>query len=983
MEIFSRDVVLRWMESSKITAVAWCNNDLVIGNDAGELHAFQCPELQGPVEAEVYKYAKVSNQKIASITPLEPEGWILVLNSNGDLYSINSMFKGQPSILVKNVTCVARQFEWIYFDSTITQNAKGTLCPLNEFCVGTDGKMYIYAAQGGKLTPKRCISVDGMVLSASWINNTIVVGTKEAYYIMDAECKTCRELCSLQTGDLDSEVVPLTTPCVDGDVMVICQNIGIFYNTQTMALSKKNTILWRNRLEALGCASPFIIGITVDRIVEVYGVRDQLPYQVIDQTSAKYVHFMPQWECMLSATPNVVMALKHKTYHQTIAEAVESKDIKQVLHIANVYFATEDPQQVEEKKLAHTIAGWMRFNDLNFPLAFHHFTLGNVDIVYLLQFWNHYADIALPESYVSNEAVPMLLRQYIPNATGIREFVERRYGQRKSELASKSTVAKLVELANVSFAAFLLKHLNNNALLQTKGIDMSDFQRTLKANIEKTCLLLLAECDDPKCSIIINRPKEETFLDLDSCKEHLIKMEKNEVLAKLLIQQKRYKEAMNIMVNYITDNVGSGHKDEIALEIKSVCCELANCLNTLIEQSQKHKDEVNKNTKKEEIHDILTTYLPVLLATYPNAALDVLTTNHAIMPFSTDQIIAMIDMHAPKSYCDSKMGMRIKYLEDLVMKNKHGGIHENTLLAQCYISELTVKRKNNDSKDDRNRAIKTMLIELMESNKSFNMSKLEDMLMKLNMVETTVLLNNKLNKHEEALRTLFQLWNKDNRLKACEAYCLCFGEIETSFDTSTMDMPFKRLFSNFDYWMQRANEWPLTKYEMYSINTSDASIDRLLLKLLNIIVQESQSDDTCIYLARDLLAKYIPLCTHNAAISGSAIVEIMPESWNFAIFANILMQLQLKALHEERTAAMRRGLTRSLRSQTAKQLYKLTCVPPITVDARSICAICQEPIKLGMSIAIPPPKQTEGGQKQTPRQHTIMHEECGRKVHDH
>ncbi|GFE53729.1 TGF beta receptor associated protein, putative [Babesia ovis] len=982
MEIFGREVFLRWMESSKITAVAWCYNNLIIGNDAGELYAFQAVDLQGPVEADVYKFAKVSNQSIACICPLEPEEWILVLNENGDLYSINAFFKGPFSMLCKNVTCVVRQLGDSSSDNGDTPNGKGPLKQLNQFCLGSDNKMYIYAAEGEKLTQQRCISVDGVVLSAAWLNNTIVVGTKEAYYIMDAECTVCHELCSLQTGDLDSEVVPLTAACVDGDIMVVCQNIGIFYNTQTMALSQKNTIHWRNRLIALGCVPPFIVGITVDRIVEIYGVRDQVLYQVIDQTSAKFFHYMPYKECMISSTSNVVTILKPKSYHQCVADMVERKDIKQVLHMVEVYFATEDPMLIEEKKVAHTIAGWMRFGDVNFPLAFQHFTLGDVDIVQLLEFWNRYADLNVPESYVRNMSIPLLLRRYIPAAMEIREFVEKRFNELKDVLPANTTSVKLLEMANVSFATFLLKHFNHKTLLQKHGRNMGDFQRKLTASIEQTCLLLLAECDDPKCSLIINRTQEETFLDLDACGQHLLKMDKREVFAKLLIKQKRYKEAMDIMVKYISDKVGTAVKEEITLEIKSVCCELATCLNTLIENSQQDKDGGNMDAQPMEINEALNMYLPVLLATYPNAALEVLTNKHAILPFSTDQIIAMIDMHAPKSYCASKMSMRIKYLEDLVIKTKHGSIHENTLLAKYYISELAMHKKNSDAKDDSKRSIKTMLVELLESNNNFKMTELEAMLMKLDIVEATVLLHNKLNRHGEALRTLCQRWNKEDRLKACEAYCLCFGEIAASYDSSTKEIPFKRLFSNFDYWMERAKEWPLKLYEMYNINSSDTSIDRLLLQLLTIIVQESETDSSCIYLARDLLAKYIPSCTHKSVLNGSAIVELIPDNWDFAIFANIFMQLQLKALHEQRTTAMRRGLTRSLHSQTAKKLYKLTCVPPITIDARSTCAICQEPIKLGMSIAIPPPTQGENTQQQVSRQHVIMHEQCAKNVHD-
>ncbi|GIX66127.1 Vam6/Vps39-like protein [Babesia caballi] len=666
--------------------------------------------------------------------------------------------------------------------------------------------------------------------------------------------------------------------------------------------------------------------------------------------------------------------------HAQRGGGAEAQRVPPALHLVDLYFSPGDAVKGAERRIAHTVAGWVRFSDLNFPLAFQHFTLGEVDIVHLLTFWNHYAEVEVPESHVRNAEVPPLLRRFIPGSVGIGQFVEQRYRELKDVLPPKTTASKLLEMANVSFAAFLLKHFSPKALMQKSAAAADDFSRRLVATIEKTNLLLLAECDDPKCSVIINRPQEETFLDLDVCGEHLVRMNKSEVLARLLIKKERYKEAMEIMARYVKDKLGSTASEEATMEIKSVCCQLASCLNMLIETSQRDSAEGNMGAMPEkEINEILNTHLPILLASYPNAALDVLTKNHAMLPFSTDEVIAMIGQHAPQGHSASNIGMRIKYLEDLVITKKRGSRHENTLLAKHYISELIAHKKAKDAKGD---SVGRTLWQLLESNSDFDMAELEAALVKLDVVEASVLVHNKFNRHEAALRTLFERWDRADRLKVCEAYCLCFGDVEPLYDAVAKETPFKRFFSNFDYWMGKAGEWPLAGHHIYRVNSSDTSIDRLLLQLLVIIVDNSEGDAECVYLARDLLAKYMPLCMHHSVLNGSAIVELIPEEWNFAVLAPVFTQLQLKALHEQRTMAMKRGLTRSLRSQTARHLYKLTCVPPITIDASSACAICQEPIKIGMSIAIPPPNQKEGSQRQGPRQHRLMHEQCAKSVHD-
>lgn len=979
MEIFDRTVILRWMESSKITAISWCYNTLIIGNDVGELYAFQSAAVESRLEADVYKFAKVSGKTIAQICPLEPKEWLLVLNSDGDLYTVDAFFNGQPSILRKRVTCISRQLIEGVTDESATYNALKPLSSGTCFCVGTEAKLYIYTGADDRVELKRCIPVDSIPLAASWLNDIIVVGTKEAYHVMNTEGTTSHELCSnVRVEDKDGyDAGVLTASCVDKDVMVVCQHIGIFYNTETLSLSRKNTIQWSNVLEALGCVPPFIIGITVDKVVEIYGIRDQLLYQTIDQTNSKFAYYMPSRLSMIVATPSVVSVLKQKNYYQCLVNVMEQRKLKQAMHMGDVYFPPEHPTKYTEAKIAHTVAGWVRFNDVNFPMAFQHFSLGDVDIVHLMAFWRHYADLDVPESYVYNIEVPEQLRAYIPRAMDIREFVEQRFRDLKTSLPPGTTVSKLLEMANISFATFLLKYFDEKAYLKNHGSVSVDLHKPLLSSLEKTNLLLLAECDDPRCNIIINRPHEESFIQVEECKKPLIDMDKGEVFAKMLIKKERYKEAMEIMAKCIKAKLDTRTEEETSLKLKTTCCELASCLNIHLENRQRYyADPKDTAMPDEDINNMLKTHLPILLASYPNAALDVLTKNHAMLPFTTDEIIAMIELHSPKNSCMSKSDMRVKYLEDLVITNKYGNLYENTLLAKHYINELIAHKKARNTMDDTARGLKKTLLALMESNNNFDLTELQGITAKLDIVEVTVLIYNKCNKHSEALRTLFERWRETDRLKVCEAYCLCFGDVTSDVNVAVKETPFKRLFSNLEYWMAKAREWPLSNHLVYKIK-SETSIDKLLFQLLKIIAEHSKEDDACVYMARDLLSKYIPLCTYNSELNGSSIINLIPDDWNFSIFANVITQLQLKAVHEERTIAMKRGLTRSIHTQTSKQLYQLTCVPPSTIDTTSVCAICQGPIKLGMSIAIPPPNHKENTQQQI-----IMHEQCAKNIHD-
>ncbi|KAK1442070.1 vam6/vps39/trap1 like protein [Babesia gibsoni] len=985
MEMIDRGVLLRWTQSSKITAVSWFKNSLIIGNDAGEVYSFHATSFEDAVDANVYQFTKVSSKTIARICSLEPSEWLLVLNADGDLYTVDTFFSSQPSILRKRITCMAKQYVEVPGSVNYDDDLFMPLSCGNSFCVGTENKLYIYACKGPKIEQLRCITVDGVPLVASWLNETIAVGTKEVYYAMSPDGSTCHELCSnpqLDEGD-DGESGIMTASCIDNDIMVVCQNIGIFYNTETMGLSKKNTIHWSNSLVALGYVPPFIIGITSEKVVEIYGFRDQLLYQTIYHTNTRFAYYVPERMTMMAATPNVVASLKPKGYYQSFSSALEQRNLKRAMHMVELYFPAEHPATEKELKIAHTIVGWTRFNDLSFPMAFYHFTKGDVDIVHLLSFWMHFADLNIPESYPRNSNIPLNLRQYIPCSMGINEFIEKKIGELGASLQRGTTACRLMEMASASFATFLLQHFDAKNFLQQNTVVENDFGRKLLGALEKTTLLLLAECDDQNCSTIINRAQDESFLDVEECEHQLMQMGKGEVYAKILVKKQRYKEALEIMAKCINEKLAAENSEENSIKIRAICCELASCLHMLIQDAKRdYADPKESSSSVEQMNSILSVHLPLLLESCPNAALGVLTRNHATLPFNTDEIIAMIDMYSDKIYGISSKDLRVKYLEDLVITNKYGNVYENTLLAKYYIDELIAHKKSRGTKDQNASVVKKTLVALLETNNNFDMLELEKLIAKLDLLEATVLVYNKYSRHGDALKTLFGRWPEKDRMKICEAYCLCFGELHPAHEAAAKDGAFKRLFTNIDHWMEKSNEWPLKNHEVYKIGKTEGCIDKLLYELLKIIVEQSKKEEACVYLARDLLSKYMPFCTYNSELKGNNIIELIPDDWNFALFANVFTQMHLKALHEERTIAMKRGLTRSVHSRTSKQLYQLTCVPPRTVDASSICSICQEPIKLGMSIALPPPRQKDGSPPQGPQQSTIMHEQCAKNIHD-
>lgn len=93
---------------------------------------------------------------------------------------------------------------------------------------------------------------------------------------------------------------------------------------------------------------------------------------------------------------------------------------------------------------------------------------------------------------------------------------------------------------------------------------------------------------DPRCNIIINRPHEESFIQVEECKKPLIDMDKGEVFAKMLIKKERYKEAMEIMAKCIKAKLDTRTEEETSLKLKTTCCELASCLNIHLENRQRY-----------------------------------------------------------------------------------------------------------------------------------------------------------------------------------------------------------------------------------------------------------------------------------------------------------------------------------------------------------------------------------------------------------
>ncbi|UKK00152.2 hypothetical protein MACK_000222 [Theileria orientalis] len=990
MAIFTNTTVLRWMEDSKIVSVSWCHGRLFFGTNLGQICSFKSPSINSPVEIDEKSKIPVSKKPIVHISSLEPREEVLALDSEGDLYIVNILSKTKPVVLCRRVSCFTRQAIESYEDVRNSDRILPITYMAN-ICVGLKQKVQIYSAIGENIVHQREIVISDLPLSICWLNNMIVIGSSTAYSMVNPEGTVYTELCRNDVS-VDKRAHQdkglgniITCTCVDGDVMVVCHNIGVFYNIETMNLSKKNTIQWSGTLESLGSCPPFIVGLTSKKKLEIHGIRDQMLYKTLDLTTSAITCFMPDKCSFLCATSTVVTAVQPSSYYDNISNFLENDKITEALQLVSLYFSENDPRRQSEVSICHTIAGWIYFAKLNFPCAFLHFSFGKVDIVYLLSFWDDYYHLDIPESYQLNRDIPQFLLHLIPKNTSINKFIENSLNDPQFVKFNQVHMSKkeLIEMANGSFALFLSKSFNTHEMYTSEHEDkMSDFYKRLATSIETITFLLFSECNDSRYNLILRKDRSNSYIDVDATKNHLIDMNKSDLYAKLLIRDGRLMEAMGVLSDLVaSQSVHSYHHEEES-NTNSPCAELALCINTILDSLGKSENsESTTSFTTEEIKQMLHTYLPLLFESSATSALHVLTKNHSTLPLTSDEILNMINEQTKKT-SHGHLGMQqlqIKYLEDLVLKNKSGGVHENTLLAKYYIDSLSNDNFSIDSKQglERQNEVKRTLFQLLEGNYTFDFSKLDDMIRDLEIPEAKIILYAKLGKHHQALETIYTKWNSD-RVKLCEAYCLCFGDVA---DQINKDDPYKRLFTNYAHWIRKAEEWPLERPNLYLVDKqSETSIDKLIMLLLKIIVSHRNDVPDNGTVAKHILSKYIHFCSHNSALNGISILEVIPGDWNFNQFADLFNHLQLRLLHEQRTKSIKRGLARSLHLKTSLSLYKLTSLPPVKIDTSTLCMVCSEPIKIGTSIAIKVPQQREGSdQANYAKQPFVVHEYCIKK----
>uniref|UniRef100_A0A3B0N636 CNH domain/Region in Clathrin and VPS/Vacuolar sorting protein 39 domain 2, putative n=1 Tax=Theileria annulata TaxID=5874 RepID=A0A3B0N636_THEAN len=991
MVIFNNNTVLRWMEESKITSVAWCHGRIFLGNNLGQIFSFKSPSISTIVNTNEKNKIKVSKNPIVNISSLEPREELLAQDSEGDLFIVNIFLKTKPVILCKKVSCFTRQA----IEGCEEVRSSDKILPITymaNICVGLKQKIQIYSAIGENVLHQRDISISDIPLTICWLNDTIVIGTSTSYSMTNAEGTVYTELCrnDLSTDRRLQKPSPpkniITCTCIDNDVMIVCDNIGVFYNVETMNLSNKNTIQWSGTLESLGSCPPFIVGLTSKKKLEIHGIRDQLLYKTLDLRTSAITYFMPDKCNFLCATSTIVTAVQPSSYYENISNFLENDKIKEALQLVNLYFSQNDQRKKTEIAICHTIAGWIYFSKLNFPVAFLHFSYGNVDIVYLLSFWSQYYPLEVPETYQFNKEIPQFLHHLIPKTLVISKFVENKINDPEFNKYNQieNTKKELLELANSSFALFLFR--NSELREREKEGEMAEFYKKVQTAVETVTFLLFSESDDLRYNHILRKDKNSSFVDVDATKNHLIDMDKSDLYAKLLIRDGRLIEAMGVLSDLVTSrNVHSHHNLEGGSD--TPCIELASCINLVLDSVGKNKNsELSPNFTPEETKEILYTYLPLLFESSPSSALNVLTKNHTTLPLNSDEILSMINEHCKKSshgHTDMPQ-LQIKYLEDLVLKNKSGGVHENTLLVKYYIQSLSSTQGNFsvdnkqgfESQNDRKQA----LFQLLEGNYTFDLPKIENLICSLDMPEARVILYSKLGKHYQALETIYTKW-VTNQVKLCEAYCLCFGDI-TKFDQLNKDNPYKRLFTYYDYWIEKAEEWPLADTNLYIINQeSETSIDNLIMDLLKIIVSHTDTENKTT-ITKHLISKYIHFCGYNSSLNGTSLLEVIPGDWNFNEFANLFNHLQLRMLHSQRTKSVKKGLARSLHSKTSLSLYKLTSLQPVRIDTNTLCMVCSEPIKIGTSIAIKiPPQKDTSESNNSIRQPLVVHEYCIRKGH--
>ncbi|CEL95659.1 unnamed protein product [Vitrella brassicaformis CCMP3155] len=755
--------------SEEIETLTYFDSALFLGTKGGSIHRYDLAKSHSPEElgnsAVRRGSVKVNGKnKRVEMLGVVPQRRLLLALSDGNLQVLPTSLESCGHTLCRGVSSFAVHTEAPKAASTSTHPpAAVDAVPYNphpsptpDIVVSLRKKLVLYHHNGVDFTVSQELSSPEAALCLAWHQQWLCIGYRREYSLIHLGDLQAREIFTL---DVRSSPRIATLP--DDELLLAGQEgLGIFFNLATQQPSQKNSIQWPKRLLCFGVCCPYVMGgggsippsqppsaplPSAGRLIEIYSLRDQKLCQTCPFDDLRAM--CDNEGRLFAASERSVSCLSPIPYQRQLQKLLLEVRVQAALELLNANFGPDDPRRAQELQKFHVMAGWALFNDLQFPVAFQHFSYSRVDLQQLMKFWKAYLP-AEWEAPPPSPPTPGLALTGIPEGTDISQFIQQRLTEKKGTTTTTPTTvagsesesvvapgeeikdegaagAALLELANSSVATFLLKERSALVLGRSDGmfdlpapspfgkpggvdVDQREGEEEGGAGVKggegsegegpsvswllrcvDTMLLkLLVEGDDMRWRELLMDAISPLTCTLEDSESFLTRKRRPDVLAVIHRRDQRYENALQIWRSIINEeiecDVSASTFGDPMQEIAHLLTAFASGALDTIRASPFEQPPVTAPSSF-NVAALIQEYAPLVLARDPQLGLRIFTApGSQLCPLTPDEILEMLANASPSA----SSSLEEAYLEHLTWNQKRAEPTQRTQLALIYAQSV-------------------------------------------------------------------------------------------------------------------------------------------------------------------------------------------------------------------------------------------------------------------------------------------------------
>ncbi|KAK6183438.1 hypothetical protein SNE40_010920 [Patella caerulea] len=323
-----------------IESIACYDDILLVGTKQGHLLQYKVKKVKGSGESKFEVNLERSNKAFAKkpITQLEavPELFILISLSDNvicvhDLMSFDL-------VTTVNKTKGATLFS---VDLEKPTNLEGKIQYNLRICVTSKRRAQFYYWKNRDFYDLlNELSLYDMPRAMAWCKDSICIGFKRDYFLINSKNGDLKELFPLGSRQLE----PLVTKLADNRLALGRDIMSILINAEGEP-TQKHPVKWSDIPVALQHDPPYLIAI-LPKYVEIRTIEPQRIIQSIDLSKARFVCHGSG--CVYVASANFVWRLASVPIPQQIRDLLQGKEFELALRLAEM---TEEPELEKQKRI--------------------------------------------------------------------------------------------------------------------------------------------------------------------------------------------------------------------------------------------------------------------------------------------------------------------------------------------------------------------------------------------------------------------------------------------------------------------------------------------------------------------------------------------------------------------------------------------------------------------------------------------------------